>query len=393
MFSCLKFISLFRMLFGVEENLCLVKIEQMGLLAVKIAQMYAVRSDLLGVEKCKKLQGLYEKSSPILWSEAEALLKDLAPSGLWRAVAELDPEPLSVASLGQVHRAVLMTGEEVVVKFIKPKARESFESDLRILKGLARGMVFFYPKLKRLADPVGTIDTIARLTRTEFNLLNEDKGSQTLAKLRGADYLEVLHFPKIYRELSNQNVLVSEYIPHLSVMRGCEDGSYQYEQLLQLFRVQGYFLFLKGQFHGDLHPGNIFFCKNELWFLDNANIEKVDVSFTKGLLNFLSKLGEGEYLRAAQEMELLSLRPPKDSKQYYMKFQTLYAGFRSGKSSLTTQMMETVKLCVHSGMEFPVGAFSVIKSLMYLDGIALRCAPDADLLKEVLKFSEVKREL
>ena len=125
---------------------------------------------------------------------------------------------------------------------------------------------------------------------------------------------------------------------------------------------------------------------------DNANIEETDLTFSKGLLKFLGELGEGDYSSAAQTMESLSLSPPKDASQYYERFTKLYEGFESGTSSPTNQMMETVKLCVHSGMEFPQGAFPIIKSLMYLDGMALKCAPEAKLLDDVLAYTVTDRE-
>ena len=391
-----KFISLFRSLFGPSEKLSTQSIERKGLLAVKIAQMYAVRSDLLSSETCAKLRSLFETTSPIPWETVESVLQKSATPEFHQRLQTIDQTPLATASLGQVHRATLNSGEQVVVKIIKPQAQASFEKDLRTVKRLAQCAIIFYPKLKRLADPIGTIETIARLTRTELDLRNESRGTLQLQELRDKrpdlSHLHALHFPKIYADLTSSEVLVSEYIEHKSVSRGLEDGSFTYQHLLHLFRIQGYFLFLNAKFHGDLHPGNVFFHNEEFWFLDNAYIEETDLTFSKGLLKFLGELGEGDYSSAAQTMENLSLSPPKDASQYYERFTKLYEGFESGTSSLTNQMMETVKLCVHSGMEFPQGAFPIIKSLMYLDGMALKCAPEAKLLDDVLAYTVTDRE-
>ncbi len=385
----LKFILLFRLIFRKRE-IEVARIEQMGLLAVKIAQMYAVRSDLLGLDKCRQLQALYEATTPIAWAEFEAILNQYAPQAFWEAVTEIDQSPLAAASLGQVHAARLQGGTKVVVKVIKPHAQEHFEKDLRAVRFLARVAVTFYPKLKRLADPLGTIETIARLTRTELNLENEAVGTSRLEVLRDEardlPHMKNLYFPKIYTALSSPQVLVTEQLEVNSVGKGLQKNDFTYEQLLALFRTHGYFLFFRGEFHGDLHPGNIFYAGEKLWFIDNANIEQADQNFSKGLLRFLGKLGEQDYQGAAQVMQELSLSPPNDKQRDYEKFTHLYSGFESGKSSLTNQMMETVKLCVNSGMEFPEGAFPVIKSLMYLDGMVLKCAPEARLLEDVLEF-------
>jgi len=367
----------------------------MGLLAVKIAQMYAVRSDIIGVEKSLILQSLYEEITPISWPQVEEVLKVHAPVNFWDKVVDIKEEPLATASLGQVHTARLKNDEEVVVKVIKPEAVKDFEKDLNAVRLMAWIAIIFYPKLKRLANPIGTIDTIARLTRQELNLLNESDGANRLRKLideaENLSHLKLLKFPKIYLNLSSSKVLVSQRLSVTSVRLGLEQESFTYEHLLRLFRVHGYFLFLKGEFHGDLHPGNIFFDQDQFWFIDNANIETVDVVFSQGLLQFLAKLGEKDYGAAAKAMEGISQRPPKNKKKYYQDFQNLYHEFKEGTTSLTTQMMATVKLCVHSGMEFPEGAFPVIKSLMYLDGMVLKCHPKAKLLEDVLDYLNDKQ--
>lgn len=386
-----KFISLFQSLFQ-EGQVDAEEIERKGLLAVKIAQMYAVRSDLLGVEKCRSLQTLFETTSPIPFKEVEEVLQSSAPEKFWEEVEDISQTPLAAASLGQVHLARHKDGSKVAVKVIKPQAQQDFQKDLRAVRFLATVAVTFYPKLKRLADPIGTLATVERLTMTELDLRNESKGAARLYEIlkegsRKLEHLEKLHFPSYYDDLSSEQVLVSEFLPYKSVSKGLEDGDFQYEHLLNLFRTQGYFLFLHGTFHGDLHPGNVFFRGEELWFLDNANVEEADPSFTQGLLHFLGKLGERDFSGAAEVMVSLSLSPPKDPETYARDFSALYDGFQSGRSSLTTQMMETVKLCVHAGMEFPEGAFPVIKSLMYLDGIALKCAPEANLLEDVLAYT------
>ena len=389
MLRVIKFITLFRILFG-KGSIDTQRIEKMGLLAVKIAQMYAVRSDILGLEKCRELSSLYEETSPIPWEEVEAILDEHAPDDFWKEVEEVDPVPLAAASLGQVHFAQLYSGSRAVIKVIKPNSQKHFQADLRAVRFLAQLAVTFYPKLKRLADPIGTIETIARLTRTELNLENEAIGTERLITLRDKahdlPHLRNLRFPKIYRELSSPKVLVSEFLPQNSVRKGLAEGDFTYNQLLTLFRTHGYFLFYCGEFHGDLHPGNVFYEDEHLWFIDNANIEEVDPNFTQSLLQFLAELGKGDYPQAAEVMQGLSLTPPKDASKYLSDFSQLYSGFESGKTSLTNQMMETVKLCVHAGLEFPEGAFSVIKSLMYLDGMVLECAPEANLLEDILLY-------
>ncbi len=372
-------------------------IESRGLLAVKIAQMYAIRSDLLSSESCSKLDNLYEQATPAEWLHMEAVLRKCAPEAFWKDVTEINQEPLAVASMGQVHTARLRNGKEVVVKILRTDQAEAFLQDVQKARFLAQCALFFYPKLAKLADPLGTIETIERTTLTEINLLNEIDGTAELTKLRDEmpyDVLKHLSFPEIYPELSSERVLVVERLRQKSVRRALEDRSFDYAAILRLFQLQGCYLFLLGRFHGDLHPGNVCYDDGKFWFIDNANVENVDPYFTQGLLKFLGCLGKQDFTEAARVLASLSLIPQHDTSVFEKAFANLYAGFGGkpiGEESLTNQMMATVKLAVHSGMEFPAGAFPVIKSLMYLDGMALKCAPEAHLLEDVMEFANWER--
>jgi len=381
-----RHLVLFWRLFGSAKNLDVGQIQRMGLFAVKVAQMYAVRADLLGVEKCRQLQKLFEEAIPIPWREAEVILEREASSEFWEAVADIDPDG-----------ATLKSGEEVIVKFVREESGESFLADLNAMRWLMRFALFFYPKLERLADPLGTLDTIERLTLTELNLLNEVRGTKRLEELCAQalqgelSHFEKLSFPRIYQDLSSEKVLVVERLHQKSVREGLDSEEFHYQDLLLLFRLHGYYLFYRGEFHGDLHPGNVFFGDAGIWMIDNANVEVVESDFTRGLLSFLQELGAGDFQQAAHLLCDLSLEPPEDREVFVKAFQNLYQGFAGktvGEASLTNQMMETVKLAVKSGMEFPSGAFPVIKSLMYLDGMALRCGRDKKLLEDVVAFGD-----
>jgi ubiquinone biosynthesis protein len=390
-----RFVRLFARIFGPSEKLDVAEIEAMGLLAVKIAQMYAVRGDLLGPEKTAKLAKLYEQAAPMPPGEFRRAFEREAPVELKAALEHLDDDPLAVASLGQVHRARLKDGREVIVKLLRSDHAATFFRDAESLRRLARLALFFYPPLQRLADPLGTVDAIVRTTRTEMDLSAEARGGDELARLRDEGqgrlpHLGRLRFPEVHREFALPGILVADYVGAPSVRTLLEKGEFSYGSLLLLFRIHGYFLFHRGRFHGDFHPGNLHHDGTDFWFIDNANVERVDVRFSRGLLAFMCRLGEGDAAGAARAIEALALSPLADPGPFRKRFADLYAGFGGrpvGEQSLTTQMMRTIRMAVESGLEFPRGAFPVIKSLMYLDGMALACAPDQVLLDDVVKFA------
>lgn len=396
--SPFDFIRLFRSILSPSAVVDAAAIERMGLLAVKIAQMYAVRSDLLGREKCLELSGLLQKTKPLEAAEFQSRWDELAPAALRADLARLDEKPLAAASLGQVHRGALTNGRDVVLKFAKRETREAFLRDVARFRQLLRVSLFFYPKLERLADPVDALETVERQTLREMDFTCEIEGTRRLAALAAErvgelPHLAKLHFPEFFPQYSHERFLVSGFVEGRTIKDWLDSGGLPYEALLDLFRIHGYYLFVRGEFHGDLHPGNVIWHEGQFWFLDNANIEKVPPEFGRGIFRMLVLLGGGDLRRAADELAALSMNPLPAARlaEFHSKFAALYrdfAGKTVSETSLTNQMMETVKMAVHCGITFPRGAFPFIKSLMYLDGMVLRAAPQARLLRDVARFAD-----
>lgn len=396
--SPLDFLRLFRTLLSPGAKVDAAAIERMGLLAVKIAQMYAVRSDLLGTGKCAELSRLLQRTEPLTQDEFERRWNEIAPAALVAELENLDPDPLAAASLGQVHRATLRGGRKVVVKIAKRETREAFLRDVRKFRSLLKLSLMFYPKLERLADPIDALETVERQTLREMDFTAEIAGARRLAELASeqADslpHLRKLGFPEYFGGFSNERLLVSGFLEGRTLAGWLDSGGLPYEALLDLFRIHGYFLFVRGEFHGDLHPGNVIWHEGRFWFLDNANIETVPPRFGRGIFQMMVLLGSGDLPRAADQLAALSLKPLGASRLagFRSQFTALYqdfAGKTVAETSLTDQMMKTVKMAVHSGVTFPRGAFPMIKSLMYLDGMVLRAAPQAKLLQDVARFAD-----
>ena len=396
--TTLDFIRLFRSILSPGRAVDAAAIERLGLLAVKIAQMYAVRADLLPEEKCRALGRLLQRMAPMREDEFRRQWETCASPALREALADFDPQPMAAASLGQVHRARLAGGGEVVVKIARPGQRGPFLADVARLRRLLKVALFCYPKLERLADPRGALAAVERTTLTEMDFLQEKSGADQLAALAAEEadrlpHLRKLRFPKVRADLSNASLLVSEFIEGRTLADWLAAGDLPYSALLDLFRIHGYFLFVRGRFHGDLHPGNIIWRDGQFWFLDNANVESIPPAFGAGLFRMLRLLGQGDALAAARTLSgLSSVRLTQARQQEYEKrFLALYDGFAGrtvAEASLTTQMMQTVKMAVRAGLTFPEGAFPLVKSLMYLDGMVLRCNPGAVLLDDVARFAE-----
>ncbi len=393
----IRFLRLFRMLLGKSSKIDIREIQEMGLLPVKIAQMYAVRSDIIGVEKSRALQPLLQRNIPASPTDFRKRLDSVAGSRLWDDLVQLDETPLAVASLGQVHRGRLRDGSEVIVKVTKDDFEEPFRRDVAALRSIIKTAIFFYPKLNRVADPLGVLASVETMTLREMDLRNELAGAQKLEAVRAEasnrlPHLKKLSFPKVYPEYTGRDVLVADYVEGPTLNDRIAEGSVDYDFLLLLFRIHGYFLFNRGVFHGDLHPGNVIVDEaGQFWFLDNANVEEIPPNLAAGILEMLRLLGSGQFAKAADALYALSgkrLDAPTLEK-FRRDFLALYQDFPGktvGEVSLTEKMMATIRMAVNSGMEFPSGSFPLIKSLMYLDGMVTETHPESVLLDDVSRF-------
>lgn len=403
--NAFTFIRLLRQIHGKGEP-DLAWIQRQGLLAVKIAQHYALRVDFLDQEVCRHLSQLFGHTESLPAQDAMDLLKERMPSEWFDSVKEIEEEPMASASIGQVHRAVHADGTPLAVKIVKKDFREPFLADLKRLRALMRFVLLVYPKLKKVFDPMGVLNHIEEYTLNELDLRNEAEGQRTLARIAD-DYRDTydltnLRFAKIYFDLSSEGVLVSEFVEGDTFDDLLTAGKLKYQRLLELFGIHGLYLFAPGVFHGDIHPGNIILRPDgTLCFLDTGAVSRTGRKIRRGLFEFFVVLCKYDYDTCARRLNDMAEHGISGAAfdNFAKKFKKLYRDFE-GKTvsqvSLTRQMMESIKLAVNCGMVFEKGMFAIIKSMMYLDGMVLRCRPDADLISDmkprILDFKRVMEE-
>jgi len=398
-----NFIRLIRTIYGPRLP-DIAFIESLGLLAVKIGQTYALRLDFLPEQNCSHLTLLYRHTDSLAPASFKALLNATVKKQWQDSFTSIDEKPLASASVGQVHRAKLKSGEPVVVKLIKRDFISSFTRDVRSLRSLLRFVLFFYPKLAKVADPLGILDTIEKGTLDELDLRKEAAGQDILRHIteeKSARFnLSRLYFPQMYRDLSAERYMVTEFVAGETFDELLTRGKLSYDELLDLFHIHGFFVFCIGTFHGDIHPGNIIRTpEGKFAFIDTGVISRVGDTMRRGLFNFFDALSAYDYDACAQALNSMADRGIEGAAyaRFNEKFLVLYKDFTNAtvsQVSLTRRMMETIKLGVNSGMVFERGMYPIIKSLMYLDGMVLRCNPQAKLVRDMRKFiDEFKAEM
>ena len=366
------------------------KIQKMGLLAVKLGQICALRPDLIDSKKCLQLQKLYSSAYTIPQENFESLLDKNTPDDFRSNFESIESKSFAAASIGQIHKAKLLDGTDVVIKIIKSNFEKSFRRDVRRMKRWVGIGLFFNPRLKKVGNPLGLLAHIEDYTVRELNLLNEIKGKEKLEKI-AAQYSEKfpmpkLRFPKIWKNISNERVLVVEYIAAPTLEKHLDRHSFEWDDMLQLFRIHGAYMFGIGVFHGDLHPGNVMMDEdNNFIFIDTGAICEAPENVRTALFGFFYFLAKGQLKNSFDAMlSMAKIQPTGDTLEaYYKSMFELYDGFVGtsvSEVSLTQQMMKTIKASVLAGCTFGEDTFPIIRSLMYMDGMVLKGHPQVDLI-------------
>jgi len=369
-------------------------IQAQGLLAVKLSQIFALRPDMLSIEKCRQLQTMYRNASTIPPEDVEEILREKAPVGFYDSIAWFDEEPLAAASVGQVHRATLANGDEVVVKVVKADHKKKFQRDVKRMMRMMKFAISLSPKLRRVGNPLALLRHVEDYTTRELDLRNEIKGGAELEAIQASlveDFpMPKLRFPKYYPEMSNEHVLVSEYVRGKTLEEGISDESLPWDYLIELFRIHGAYMFGVGTFHGDLHPGNCIIDEDGCFvFIDNGAICQAPRNVSLSLFNFFDEMSRGNHDAAFEALlGVASQRPSEDRvERFKAKMEEIYDGFGEksvGEQSLTDLMMRTVRTAVEdAGADFGEEGFPIIRSLMYMDGLVIRTHPKVKLIAEM----------
>ncbi|MGY2049944.1 ABC1 kinase family protein [Methylobacterium sp. JK268] len=244
-------------------------IEALGPTFIKLGQVLASRADLLAPQWTEELGKLHDRVAPVPWEVIRPQLEaDLGapPSEIF---SEFDTNPLASASIAQVYRARLESGEEVIVKVRRPGVQKIIEADLRLLSHASRIVESEWPEMTRYR-PHEQMRHIAQGLREELDLLNEARNCELLAALF-ADRDDIV-FPKIYWDWTSERVLVQEFIhgiPPTDLRRLEEEG---FDRVVLAQRGTDAFLqmsLIEGVFHADPHPGNILCMPgNRIAFVD-----------------------------------------------------------------------------------------------------------------------------
>lgn len=233
--------------------------EHLGPVFIKFGQMLSTRRDLLPPDIAEELALLQDRVPPFDGVLARQQIETSLRSPIAELFDDFDETPLASASIAQVHTARLKTGQEIVIKVIRPHIEKVIEADVSLMHSMASLVARLVPERSSRLRPVEVVEEYRKTLLDELNLLRE--AANAIQLRRNFEGSGTLYVPQIYSSYCQKNVLVMERIYGIPVSdiaalkANGTDMKLLAERGVEVFFTQ---VFRDSFFHADMHPGNIF---------------------------------------------------------------------------------------------------------------------------------------
>ncbi|MEA5568370.1 AarF/ABC1/UbiB kinase family protein [Anabaena sp. UHCC 0399] len=353
---------------------------------IKVGQLFSTRADIFPSEYVEELAKLQDKVPAFSYEQVEKIVEKELGKKIPELFQSFEPIPLAAASLGQVHKAVLHSGESVVVKAQRPGLKKLFEIDLQILKGIAR---YFqnHPKWGKGRDWMGIYEECCRILWEEIDYLNEGRNADAFRRnFRGYDWVQV---PKVYWRYASPQVLTLEYLPGIKISQyealeaAGIDRKAVARQGAQAYLIQ---LLNDGFFHADPHPGNIAVSADgSLIFYDFGMMGRIKSNVREGLMQTLFGVAQKDGTRVVQSLiDLGAIAPVDDMGPVRRSVQYMLDNFMDKPfeaQSVAAISDDLYEIAYNQPFRFPATFTFVMRAFSTLEGVGKGLDPEFNFME------------
>jgi predicted unusual protein kinase regulating ubiquinone biosynthesis (AarF/ABC1/UbiB family) len=349
-------------------------LEKMGPTFVKLGQILSSRADLLPQPYLDALSRLQDEVQPFSYEELEDIVVSELGVRISKAFCEFERKPLAAASLGQVHRAVLRSGQRVVVKVQRPGIRKQIAEDLEVLEELTN----FFHEHTKVARRYQFRKILEEFQRTLVHELDYQRETSNMVSI-GENLKEFPHIivPKPIADYSTRSVLTMEYIEgekisKISPLERIDINGFSLAD--ELFKAYLKQVLVDGMFHADPHPGNVLLTEDRrVALLDLGMVGRTTPEMQEKLIKLLLAISEGQGETVAD----LAIRM-SETTEYFREeeFRRKISGIVAEQQDQSIEkidvgrvLLEIGNLAGQSGLYVPVELTMLGKTLLQLDTI------------------------
>lgn len=381
-----------------EERIRVI-IEELGPTFIKFGQILADRPDMISEKLRKELKKLQTNARPFDNATARKLIETELGGPVDKFFSTVDEVCIASASIGQVYRGVLTTGEKVIIKIQRPGIESKIQLDLYLMKFIAKRAVNEFPGLSAV-DIVGFVDEFGDTIKMEMNYFNEASNAIRFAEMfRNVSYCKI---PKVYLELSTRKLLVLEEVEGFSpdqlmemkqaginTVQVAENGT---NILLKMILEHGFF-------QADPHAGNLFIQKdNSIAVVDFGMVGILKpahmnflANFTLGMASMNSKMVTGALLTLCGK----KFYPERDDLEFSVQdMLNRYGYLPYEKMNFSSMLNESIQIMLKYQLRLPSSIYLLLKALATIEKFGYNLDPNISLPHLIKPYAEdlVKRK-
>lgn len=361
-------------------------LDELGPTFVKFGQLLSTRPDIIPPDILYELRGLQDDARPEAFERVRGVVEAELGLRIEQVFVEFDEVPIAAASIGQVHRARLPDGQEVVVKVQRPDAERQLTGDIQLLHQVAR---VARERVRRLQfiDLVGTVDEFARTVRRELDYGIEGRNAEVFRRNFAGD--ETVAVPKVYWRYTTARVLTMERVAgtplsHLDVAGWAPDDRRRLARRFTETWMQ--MVFVHGFFHADPHPANVLVRDpDHISLVDFGMTEQLTQRDREAAVRLLLDILNQDAERLPRRLRALGVRYPRQMEEELGDrlgvILQRYSASAIGEIDAREVLREIFQTIYRLDITLPARWVMLDKTLATLAGVALEIYPDFNVFE------------
>ncbi|MGA1823253.1 MAG: ABC1 kinase family protein [bacterium] len=361
--------------------------EELGPTFIKFAQLLSLRRDLVPEEYAEELKKLQDKLSPIPFEEIKKVIEEELHGTLDDFFLNIEKHASGAASIAQVHRGILKTGEDIIVKIQRPGIENIIFTDLNILFHLSHLIEKYLPETRPF-NPTGIVEEFSKSIRKELDFTLEANYTQRFYKNFKDD--DTVLIPKVFWEFCTKKVLVLKRLAGIPVNKVEEFDKLGWDKYQ--IALNGCNAFLKqilefGLFHGDPHPGNLFVmdAKGTIGLVDFGIVGRLDEDLIANCTNVLFAFLNKNYDQLIHEYTKLGfLGAGVDMENFrrdFIDFIETYYDCSLKQINIGQLLNNTIQISLKHGIIVPTDLMLLGKTLLFIEEVGRQLDPTISLIE------------
>ncbi len=362
-------------------------LEELGPMFVKMGQILANRSEILPQPYCDELRHLRTEVDPVPYSVIVDCLEAEYGQKLGEIFDAVDPNPLGSASLAQVHRARLVTGEDVAVKIQRPGAQQIMAQDIDIMRSIVRHASRFI-KTDQFVDLRAVVEELWRSFREETNFLME---ARNLTDFRAFhERVRGISCPRSYPEFCTEHIVVMDYIDGISIAdpTALVDAGYNLEHLgAKIVEDYSTQVLDDGFFHADPHAGNIIVKDGVIYFIDLGMVGRMSSHDRVIVKDIIYSVAEGDVPKLKDSLMRFAVTRGNSAELDHTAFLSDldfivadFAGLDLRDLDIGEFLTSLVNLARKNDVELPAVVTMFARGMVTLEGLLSEYMPEVNMV-------------